>query len=328
MRWKRKTILLSLMMVLLFIGAVASVVYSQEASQTPVEPWYSEAVQFVENEGLMTCSEAEGFDPDGSMTNEALVTVLYKLDLRGQSAEAECTDLPTYSQLLTWARNNALLNLEMTNQMDAQSPVTREQFIRVLYAYAEHSGRDTSAKAEMETLENFSDTAHVNIEDVGHILWALKAELINGSDGSLMLQAQTTRAQAAVIFQKFIEKEEHNMNTLNLKIGEKTLTATLVENSSTQALRAMLEEGPITIDMRDYGNMEKVGSFGTSLPTNNQQIRTEAGDLILYQGNAFVIYYEPNAWNFTRLGKINDVTKKELKEVLGSGSVSVTLSLD
>jgi hypothetical protein len=80
--------------------------------------------------------------------------------------------------------------------------------------------------------------------------------------------------------------------------------------------------------MRDYGNMEKVGSLGTSLPRNDEQITTEPGDLILYQGSAFVIYYAPNSWNFTRLGKINGVTQEELKEILGTGDVEVTLSLD
>ena len=72
---------------------------------------------------------------------------------------------------------------------------------------------------------------------------------------------------------------------------------------------------------------KKVGSLGTSLPSNNEQITTEAGDLILYMGNAFVIYYAPNSWNFTRLGKIQNVTGDELKEILGDGDVTVVLSL-
>lgn len=116
-------------------------------------------------------------------------------------------------------------------------------------------------------------------------------------------------------------------NNLSLQIGDTVLTATLEENSSVQALREMLADGPLVIDMEDYADMEKVGSLGQSLPTNDEQITTEAGDLILYQGNSFVIYYAPNSWNFTRLGKINDVSGEELREILGEGDVSVTLSL-
>ena len=116
-------------------------------------------------------------------------------------------------------------------------------------------------------------------------------------------------------------------NSMNIQIGDAVLTATLVENSSVEALKTVLSEGPITINMRDYGSMEKVGSLGMDLPRNDEQITTAAGDIILYQGNAFVIYYAPNAWNFTRLGKIDNVTAEDLREILGNGNVTVTLSL-
>lgn len=114
---------------------------------------------------------------------------------------------------------------------------------------------------------------------------------------------------------------------MKITIGDSSLTATLIDNSSVDALKAALAEGPLTIEMRDYGSMEKVGSFGMDLPRNDEQITTEAGDLILYQGNAFVIYYAPNSWNFTRLGKIDDVSPEQLREILGDGDVTVTLSL-
>jgi hypothetical protein len=116
-------------------------------------------------------------------------------------------------------------------------------------------------------------------------------------------------------------------NRMNIKIGDKVLTATLVENSSVDALKAALSAGPITINMRDYGSMEKVGPLGMDLPRNDEQITTEAGDIILYQGSALVIYYAPNSWNFTRLGKVNNVTAEELKDILGEGNVTVTLTL-
>lgn len=120
---------------------------------------------------------------------------------------------------------------------------------------------------------------------------------------------------------------ETNTNTMNIKIGDKILTATLVDNSSTEALKDALSESPITINMRDYGNMEKVGSLGRNFPRNDEQITTQAGDIILFQGNALVIYYAPNSWNFTRLGKIDNITPQALKVILGDGDITVTLSL-
>ena len=116
-------------------------------------------------------------------------------------------------------------------------------------------------------------------------------------------------------------------NLMNINIGDRVLTATLAANSSAAALKEALAEGPITINMRDYDRMEKVGPLGMNLPRNDEQITTEAGDIILFQGSAFVIYYAPNSWNFTRLGKIDNVTAAELREILGAGNVTVTLSL-
>ncbi len=123
------------------------------------------------------------------------------------------------------------------------------------------------------------------------------------------------------------EEEVENLK-MKLQVGEHSFTVTMAENSSAEALLDMLKQGPLSIDMQDYANMEKVGPIGTSLPRNDEQITTEAGDIILYQGNALVIYYAPNSWSFTRLGRIDDVTQKELKEVLGESDVTVTLFLD
>lgn len=115
---------------------------------------------------------------------------------------------------------------------------------------------------------------------------------------------------------------------ITLTINNQTvLTATMAQNSSVTALAELLKEGPLTIKMSDYGNMEKVGPIGTVLPRNDEQITTVPGDIILYQGNALVIYYASNSWNFTRLGRIDSITRDELKAVLGEGDVNVKLSL-
>lgn len=125
-------------------------------------------------------------------------------------------------------------------------------------------------------------------------------------------------------------KEDMAANTLKLTIGSRTFTATLAENSSVKALKEHLIKGDITIRMNDYGNMEKVGPLGMTLPRNDRQITTAPGDLILYQGNSFVIYYDTNSWNFTRLGKVDGVdTREEMLGLLGGeGEITVTLSLD
>lgn len=116
-------------------------------------------------------------------------------------------------------------------------------------------------------------------------------------------------------------------NVMYITVNDTTFTATLADNSSAQALVELLRNGPLTIQMSDYTNMEKVGPIVTTLPSNNEQITTGPGDIILYQFNNLIIYYDTNSWNFTRIGKIEGVTREELLAAFGRGSVTVTLSL-
>ncbi len=130
-----------------------------------------------------------------------------------------------------------------------------------------------------------------------------------------------------IMFFKLDNVERMENMELYIKVDDRTLTATLNDNSSTRELVNKLEKGAVTIDMEDYSEMEKVGPLGFTLPRNDESINTEAGDLILYQGNSFVIYYDTNSWSLTRLGKIDNISQEELKEILGEGNVKVTLSI-
>ena len=112
---------------------------------------------------------------------------------------------------------------------------------------------------------------------------------------------------------------------LHITVGDHELTATFADNSSAEEFRELLAQGPVTVEMEDYGGFEKVGPLGTTLTRNDTQIITEPGDVILYQGNQITIYYDTNTWSFTRLARINDPTG--LREKLGDGAVSVTFSL-
>ena len=118
------------------------------------------------------------------------------------------------------------------------------------------------------------------------------------------------------------------MDEIIIKVNDRVLNVKLEDNTSAKAFAEKLKSGDITISAHDYGNFEKVGNLGFSLPTNDKNITTEAGDLILYQGNQITLYYDTNNWNFTKLGKVQNVLQNELKEILGSGNVELTFSLN
>jgi hypothetical protein len=122
--------------------------------------------------------------------------------------------------------------------------------------------------------------------------------------------------------------EEESMNAqktkLMLEIGGTVLSATLAENSTVEALIELLKE-PLSLDMEDYAGFEKGAPLPEELPQNNEPMDTDAGDVILYQGRQFVIYYDENSWSLTPLAHIDDISKEDLKKLLGEGNVTVTI---
>ena len=110
-------------------------------------------------------------------------------------------------------------------------------------------------------------------------------------------------------------------------INDSILTIRPSGNSSSEAFMALLAAGDLTVEMHDYGSFEKVGPLGTTLPRNDEPVTTEPGDVILYQGTQITIYYAVNSWDFTRLGKVQNLTQNELKQILGTGSITARFSL-
>ena len=112
---------------------------------------------------------------------------------------------------------------------------------------------------------------------------------------------------------------------MNINVNGRNFTATLENNAAVDELLEMLKNGELTLSLNDYSGFEKVGSLGTNLPTRNQQTTTQAGDIVLYNGNQIVMFYGSNAWSYTRLAHVDDLTG--WADALGSGDIIVTLSL-
>jgi len=114
-----------------------------------------------------------------------------------------------------------------------------------------------------------------------------------------------------------------------ITIGGRTASVTLADNSATQALVEKLQQAPVTVTLNSSGGFEIWGPLGFSLPTSNERINAQPGDVILYSGDNICIFYGTNSWTYTRLGKIDNMTASELTTFLkaGENNISVTLSL-
>jgi len=114
---------------------------------------------------------------------------------------------------------------------------------------------------------------------------------------------------------------------LQMTIGEALTEVEWEDNGSVEALKELCRETPLTIQMSMYGGFEQVGSIGQSLPREDSQTTTQAGDIVLYSGNQIVDFYGSNSWAYTRLGHITDKSAADLEELLGNGDVTITISI-
>ena len=124
------------------------------------------------------------------------------------------------------------------------------------------------------------------------------------------------------------ESEKEQENNMVLKINDEEVLVEWEDNESVEALKKICSEEALTIQLSMYGGNEQVGSIGQSLPRNDINITTDAGDIVLYSGNQIVLFYGSNSWAYTRLGHIMDKSASDMAKLLSNGDVSITIQID
>ena len=123
-------------------------------------------------------------------------------------------------------------------------------------------------------------------------------------------------------------EESAEMKTMTMTINGEEVEVAWEDNGSVKALAELAADSPLTIDASMYGGFEQVGSIGTTLPSSDVDTVTKPGDIVLYSGSNIVIFYGSNSWPYTMLGHIEGKSESELKDLLGSGDVTITITAE
>lgn len=184
------------------------------------------------------------------------------------------------------------------------TPLWWSQMAAIMQSYLFQSASQMTGKIVGMIVSSHSSSISGVVNDAKRLLpnvtWMGDALWINASN-------HNNRASLIENWLKTLTFAEENttMDKIYITIGGQTQSVTLTNNSATQALVAKLQEASVTVTLNSSGDFEIWGALGFSLPTSNEQINAQPGDIVLYNGSNICMFYGTNSWNYTLLGKID-----------------------
>ena len=173
------------------------VTFKAEAQQNPEKTgfddvndsdWYSKAVDYAAEKGLMSGVGNNLFAPKADTTRGMLMTVLARY--AGQDTTGGSV---WYEKGMNWAKTNGV-----SDGTNPTASITREQLVTMLWRYA-------GEPAGTASLDGFNDASTVSSYAVTAMRWAVENGIINGANGSLNPRNNASRAEVAAILMRFCE---------------------------------------------------------------------------------------------------------------------------
>ncbi|MBO7351393.1 MAG: hypothetical protein J6U12_00500 [Candidatus Methanomethylophilaceae archaeon] len=114
---------------------------------------------------------------------------------------------------------------------------------------------------------------------------------------------------------------------LILTIDGRKVDVVWEDNPSVDAIKVLAKD-KMTVSMERYGGFEQTGSMPKSVVKNDSWIHTSSGDIVLYRGVQISIFFDDNAYDYTRLGKISGMSESEITEMLDRPNVTAVFTLE
>lgn len=171
------------------------------------DAWYTDAVQYAYDHGMMTGTSATTFAPDATTTRAMIVSILARQENVTSAEDAGFTDVDEndwFATAVNWAAREGIVAGFEDDSFRPNAAITREQLAAILCNYSAWKGEDTSARAD---LSRYSDAAEISSWATDVMRWAVAEGLISGMTADeLQPQGNATRAQVAAILQRYLEK--------------------------------------------------------------------------------------------------------------------------
>ena len=182
---------------------------------------------------------------------------------------------------------------------------------------------------ELDINQNYSNIENIkNIENIQKNIFSNQS--IENTNTIIETNSEKIENNSNISIQEQVQEKikERNIDMIKIRVNNSILEVKLEDNEATKSLVEKLKDGDIFVNANEYGGFEKIGNLGFSLPRNDISMTTSAGDIVLYQGNQISLFYKSNSWSYTKLGKVQNLDSIDLRNILGSGDVTLEISLD
>lgn len=185
---------LTLVLSMMAVGCAAE--RQPQFEDIPAGAWYAEAVEYCRENGLMSGTAANRFEPDGAMTRAMLAAALYRQAgepaAAGADGFADTGENAWYSSAVLWASREKIINGYGNGLFGTEDPVTREQIVTILWRMA--------GSPAGETGEAFADQGDISPYAAAAAAWAKARGIVNGKEGNRFdPKGNATRAEVAAI---------------------------------------------------------------------------------------------------------------------------------
>ena len=180
----------------------ASSVFSDVNAQTC--SWAANAVDFMNEYGLVKGTGTSTFGWKGSMTRGDFVLILYRnagspsvYGVSNPFTDVKSTDY--YYEAVLWAYRNNVVNGTSTTTFGPKGKITREQIASILWRLA---GKPVYSAS----LRSYTDYASVSDYAYDAMSWAVGSGYVKGSGAKLSPKNNATRAEVAVMLHRYLTK--------------------------------------------------------------------------------------------------------------------------
>lgn len=165
--------------------------------------WYYEAVQFAQEEGLMSGYSDGRFAPYDNLSRAQLAQILFNKEGRsavnGPMTFSDVDSSAWYAEAIRWAASQGIVSGYGNGNFGPNDPISREQLAMMLWRY---SGSPATATKELR----FSDAGEAGDYARDALRWAVENGILNGyEDGRLGPKGLATRAQVAQLLKNYLE---------------------------------------------------------------------------------------------------------------------------